>query len=232
MNAPASPQPPRAPPLAAWYRKLGPDSRVIEVMAFPTLPAAPAAALKLRDRSWRRRFGCKGPAAETWLSGLGLSVPRGANSARIDAAGVLVARLATSEFLVEAIGGGATAIVAARAALAAPERPAGVYPVVRQDLVVELSGPATRPLLRQICSVDFEPLLKAATGPEMPVVLTSMVGVGVVAWPGSGPAGPCVTLWSDPSFADYFWSTLLEVGAGLDGGVAVQDPGGEAADRA
>jgi len=79
-------------------------------------------------------------------------------------------------------------------------------------------------LLRQICSVDFEPLFAAAPQNESAIVLTSMVGVSVVAWPQAGARGASLTLWSDPSYAEYFWTTLLEVGGELAGGVAVMTP--------
>jgi hypothetical protein len=41
-----------------------------------------------------------------------------------------------------------------------------------------------------------------------------MIGVGIVAWPRRRVgAEPAVTLWCEPSYAHYFWNTLLEVGA-------------------
>jgi hypothetical protein len=50
-----------------------------------------------------------------------------------------------------------------------------------------------------------------------------MIGVSVVAFlRGGGEREPALTLWVDPSFAHYFWTTLLEVGHGL-GGVAVEE---------
>ncbi len=174
-----------------------------------------AAGVQIEDLSRRRRFGCKGPGAERWLLAAGLRVPADANSAALAANGILVARLATSEFLVEAVAGGAADVEASGLQLGVTVRPADVYPVARQDLVVGLEGAGLPELLRQICSVDFVPLL-AAAGPDAgPIVLTSMIGVGVVAWPRRGTNGPAVTLWLDPSFAHYFWTTLHEVGRGV-----------------
>jgi sarcosine oxidase, subunit gamma len=183
-------------------------------------------SVRLIDLSWRRRFGCKGPAAEAWLAGQGLSVPAGANRYQ-ETDGLLVARLATSEFLVESVRGAGNRVEASREQLASPARPAGLYPVARHDLVIEVVGPALVPLLRQTCSVDFGPMLDAPEAAAGPVVYTSMVGVGVLALPRS--AGPSLTLWSDPSFAHYFWTTLLEVAGDLGGGVGVDaspDDGG------
>ena len=180
------------------------------------------AVLRLDDLSARARFGCKGPGAEPWLTAAGYSVPPAPNSAILDANGIFVARLATSEFLVEAVevqtveGTGATRRVeASLQQLRAASRPQNVYPVARQDLVVGIEGSAIQTLLRQICSVDFVPLFESSGPNSGPVVLTSMVGVGVVAWPRRTEGGSMLTLWLDPSFAHYFWTTLLEVGRGV-----------------
>ena len=96
-----------------------------------------------------------------------------------------------------------------------PARPLDVYPVARQDLVVGIQGPSLQQLLRQICSVDFVPLFEACGPSEGPIALTSMIGVSVVAWPRRTDSGSNLTVWLDPSFAHYFWTTLLEVGRGV-----------------
>jgi sarcosine oxidase subunit gamma len=190
--------------------------------AAPVVSAREQAALRFDDLSARPRFGCKGPGAPAWLAANGYSVPQGANSARVDSQGVLVARLATSEFLIEAVGGGAEGGSASLHQLGWPMGPAGlaarpldVYPVARQDLVVGIQGPGLQTLLRQICSVDFVPLFEGCGPHDGPVALTSMIGVGVVAWPRRTDSGPSLTVWLDPSFAHYFWTTLLEVGRGV-----------------
>ena len=126
------------------------------------------------------------PTVAVWLQGAGRGssgstaagyrVPRDPNSAVLDSAGVLVARLATSEFLIEAVDGGSERVDATLRQLAAPARPANVYPVARQDLVVGIQGPGIQTLLRQICSVDFVPLFESCGPAAGPVCLTSMVG--------------------------------------------------------
>jgi sarcosine oxidase gamma subunit len=176
------------------------------------------ALLRLDDLSERPRFGCKGPGAEAWLAGAGYRVPSGANSALVDERGVLVARLATSEFLIEALegGGGSQQVDLSRHHLATAVRPRNVYPVAREDLVIGIQGAGLPVLLRQICSVDFVPWFESAALDAGAVVLTSMIGVSVVAWPRPLEGGArTLTLWSDPSFAHYFWTTLLEVGRGV-----------------
>jgi sarcosine oxidase, subunit gamma len=173
------------------------------------------AVLRIDDLSERPRFGCKGPGAQSWLLASGYRVPEIPNSAQLDTRGVLVARLATSEFLLEAVDGGAEEVSASLKRSTSPTRPHGLYPVARQDLVIGIRGPGLQTLLRQICSVDFVPLFEACRPPSGPVALTSMIGVGVVAWPRRAESGPMLTVWLDPSFAHYFWTTLLEVGRGV-----------------
>ncbi|MGA8706532.1 MAG: hypothetical protein WB646_06035 [Steroidobacteraceae bacterium] len=175
------------------------------------------APLQFEDETSRPRCGAKGPGAERWLRAQGCSVPAAPNSALLDGDGVLVARLASSEFLIEAMrtpgaGGGVARVGALRGQLVQRVQPRDVYPVARQDRVVTISGTGLAALLRQLCSVDFVPLLERLSGPgEQPVLLTSMIGVGVVAWPRRLETGPAVTLWCDPSFGHYFCNTLLDL---------------------
>jgi heterotetrameric sarcosine oxidase gamma subunit len=170
------------------------------------------AALRFEDLSSRRRFGCKGPGAERWLAAAGFHLPKEANSAAVDARGVLAMRLATSEFLIEGLNEESDEIESMRQQLSSSSRPTDVYPVERQDLVIGIRGPQIQILLRQICSVDFAPLFAISSPESGAVVLTSMMGVAVVAWPRRTPDGPALTLWIDPSFTHYLWTTLLEVG--------------------
>lgn len=186
------------------------------LLKFPHVVAGrEQAILRLDDLSQHRRFGCKGPGAEPWLAAAGYTVPQAPNSAAVDAGGVMVARLATSEFLVEAVDGGSEHVNSTRRQLASASCPANVYPVARQDMVVGIQGPGIQTLLRQVCSVDFVPLFESCGPASGPVVLTSMVGVGVVAWPRRTEGGHSLRVWLDPSFAHYFWTTLLEVGRGV-----------------
>ena len=254
MNA--TPREPRRSPLDGWYERLATARHLVEDMSLPVALAGAVprgTVVRLGDLSWRRRFGCKGPGAPAWLAAQGFAVPAGANSwQRTD--GVIVARLATAEFLVEATGGRTSAVSAAgaggtaaagdatgagatdggpaarveraRQLLVTASCPPGVYPVARQDLVVGLAGPATVDLLRQTCSVDFAPLLAGAGADAGPVLFISMIGVGVLALPAFAAAGAELTLWCDPSFAHYFWGTLLEVAGDLGGGVAFDAPAG------
>jgi sarcosine oxidase, subunit gamma len=193
----------RQSPLEPWFRK------------FPLAPARENVVLRLEDLSLRLRFGCKGPGAEGWLAALGYRVPSAPNSAAVDADGVFVARLAIAEFLIEAADGGAGKVESTLRQLGSEARPADVYPVGRQDLVVGIEGTAINTLLRQTCSFDFAPLLERCERDAGPIVFTSMIGVSVVASVRRPARSPILTLWVDPSYAHYFWTTLLEVGGDL-----------------
>jgi sarcosine oxidase gamma subunit len=135
--------------------------------------------------------------------------------------GALVARLATSEFLVEATGAEQERVESARRQV--ETRQPDVYPVARQDVVIGIDGPETNTLLRQICSVDFASALQASECDAGPIFLTSMIGVGVVAWPRRVGAEAGITLWADPSFAHYLWTTLHEVGRDIGVVVLISD---------
>jgi len=200
-------------PLESWFQT-----------ARPAAAAPDRAVLTLEVHGRRARFGCKGPDAAAWLESRGLRVPAAPNSALLTA-GVLVARLATAEFLIEAIAEGSETVAAAERQLTSAAAPKAVYPVAHQDLVLTLQGSALQRLLRQICSYDFAPLLESPSDPESPIVLASMIGVGVVAWAHRAAGGAAaLTLWLDPSFAHYFWSTLLEVARDL-GDVHINESG-------
>ena len=172
----------------------------------------------LADLSHRARFGCKGQAAEGFLSALRLPVPASPNAWAMDDDGRLVARLATSEFLVEAAGVEQAFVADAAARLHDPaRRTRGLVPVPRQDLVIELAGARANDLLRQTCNVNFAALTRTATHGAGALVLTMMIGVGVTVVPQVGRHGASFTIWADPSFGHYLWSTLAGITKGLGG---------------
>jgi sarcosine oxidase subunit gamma len=178
-----------------------------------------SAPLVLTNASSRARVGCKGPAAEAWLSQLGITVPRGANRYTVDSHGVLAARLATSEFLLESTDA-ASALVPAKHALEQADMPSGVYPVLRQDFVIEISGRRTHDLFAQTCAVDLVPVERDSSASAGPVILTSMIGVSVVITCCPSSDGPRFTVWCDPSYSHYFWTQLAAIATELGGPLA------------
>ncbi len=173
----------------------------------------------LRDVSRRARLGCKGAAAEAFLMASSLPVPADANIWVVDDSGHLVARLATAEFLVEATGQQAHVTTLATRLADPARRERGLVPVLRQDCVLELAGPAANDLLRQTCNVNFTPLARATTAGAGPLVLTTMIGVGVTIVPQRTASDTAFTIWADPSFGDYLLSTLVDIAKGLGGAI-------------
>jgi len=210
----------RRSPLADWHAPRTREWLVREGMPMPlhyqdTL--APDAPVMLCDVSFHRRFGCKGPEAGPWLASQGLDVPQPANSWNVDPHGILVARLATSEFLVEALGIVQQKVESLRLSFPVPH----VYPVIRQDAAFTLAGSRAGDLLRETCSFNFaDPLVygHATTGS---VVMTSMVGVGVTVVARNAGAGQEYRLWCDPSFGPYLWATLVGIAEEMGGGAVV-----------
>lgn len=173
----------------------------------PVRQPAAAQVLGIADVSRSARIGCKGPGATAWLQALGLPIPAQPNSWLALDGGGLIARLGFTEFLVE----GPDALIAP---LAAAPRGPGVYPVLRQDAALLLGGSRLDELLRQTCNVNFRPLDPA----QQPVVLTSMVGVGVTVIPETRNGRPFVRIWSDGTYGPYLWETLLGIAIELGGG--------------
>lgn len=157
-------------------------------------------AIVFENVSHTPRAGVKGPGAAAWLAALDLPVPRAPNS-WLPLPGGLIARLGLTEFLVE----GPEAVK-----LAASLAP-GVYPVLRQDTALMLKGAHLNELLLETCSVDFRALDLATR----PVVLTSMVGVGVTAIPGEENGVPCCRIWCDVTYGEWFFETLSGVAGEL-----------------
>lgn len=152
--------------------------------------------IDIQNLSKTPRAGVKGPGAADRLRQLGLPVPDAPNS-WLPLNGGLIARLGLTEFLVEG---------PESAKLAAPITH-GVYPVLRQDTALLLKGARVNDLLLETCSVNFLALDLATR----PVVLTSIVGVGVTAIPDADG----LRLWCDSTYGEWFEDTLRGVAAEL-----------------
>lgn len=192
-------------------------TRWIELDSMPMAVAYADSATEARhlalagvgDASHQRRAGVKGPGAQAWLRGLGITTPSQPNTwLRLDCSS-LVARLGLTEYVVVGSPGGDAV---ERVATAAPS--AGVYPVPRFDAEILLAGRHVHDLLKQTCSFDFESLDLSAN----PLVMTSMVGVAVSVVVREGPSGPVFALWCDGTYGPYLWTTLVDVAAGFGGG--------------
>jgi len=170
-----------------------------------------------RDAVWlaeavpERRFGVKGARAAEALERLGLSIPVRPNSwaplraNEREGSWNVIGRLGSTEFFIEErdVAPG----IAALEALTAAGAP-GVYPVLREDFALVLGGASALEVLAQVCNVNFAALQPAAR----PVVMTLMIGVGVLVLPQlSDDDGLVYRIWCDPSFGAYLWSELEAV---------------------
>ena len=90
-------------------------------------------------------------------------------------------RLATAEFLVEALAAGQHTRIERGCAIAPRSWAAspGLYPVLRQDAVLELAGTRANDLLVADLQREFRSLARTPRGRCGTLVLTSMIGVGV-----------------------------------------------------
>lgn len=158
-------------------------------------------ALEFKPKAPARRFGLKGPGAPAWLAAQGFDVPAVANSWTESAGAIFVARLGLSEFFIEEPAGSTTL---AAPSLCAETHPPGVYPVLRQDAAYVLSGDGVEDVLTEVCSVNFQELRLEAR----PVLLTSMVGVSVIAVPRAGAGETEYHLWCDPTYGAYLGKAL------------------------
>jgi sarcosine oxidase, subunit gamma len=181
------------------------------VLATTSTHSAIATRLSIADLSCLNRFGVKGVGAADWLASQGIAVSQRSNTWCPLPDGGLVARLGRSEFLIEDSIQNTVTTQLANAYRS--QRPAKVYPVLRQDFAFALWGEALNELLLQVCNVNFSDLSLV----ESPVILTSVIGVAMTVIPGERDGLPFYRLWCDGTFGDYVWKTLLTIVEELGG---------------
>lgn len=179
--------------------------------AFPT-PFIPSSLLPLPPPTC---FGVKGANAAQWLTEQGIPIPDRPNSWLPLPDGGMIARLGLTEFLVE---DGLTCSIASHLSKTVQTPPAKVYPVVRQDLALTLTGKRANDLLRQTCNVNFQALSLS----DRPVILTSMIGVAVTVIPLVENDSLIYRIWCDSTFGDYFWKTLMNIAEELGGRTTIE----------
>ncbi|HYJ18407.1 MAG TPA: hypothetical protein VEW72_04475 [Burkholderiales bacterium] len=205
----------RNTPLHAAFSALQPtwgESHGMRIASRVAGIGAAAEVLALADLSCLPKTGLKGPLAAQWLATQGVPVPPEANTWTALPGDGVIARLGRSEFFLE---DGASGGMAAQARTVLGTGADGVYPVIRQDCGIVLSGQRANELLVQTCNVNFAEV-DAAKGTA---VMTQMIGVGVLVIRTALRQVPCYRIWCDPTFAQYFWETVSEIAVELGGGV-------------
>ncbi len=165
-----------------------------------------AGQIAIADLSSQPRFGVKGPGAAAWLSSLLLPIPDRPNAWLPLDHDSLIARLGLNEYLIESAS-------AWTKFTAVQTFPSQVYPVLRQDAAIALSGQTVNELLLQTCNINFQALNLA----ERPLVITTMVGVTVQVIPIAVNGEVTYRIWADSTFGPYLWQTLLKVARDLNG---------------
>ena len=220
MNAPMRSDPatpPRTSPLHSALEKLISQWSTINHMQVVASIGTPASereklqTIALADLSHLKRCGLKGPGAEAWLKSIGIEPPPGINQWAPLGPCSLIARLASSEFLLEDnVGQDYADRVRTQLGRGVP----GVTPVLRQDAEIVLAGPRINELLLQTCSFNFAALDLVSR----PIVMTSMIGVSVLLIPITRHGAPFYQIWCDGTYAVYLWEHLLEIAVELGGG--------------
>ena len=180
-------------------------------LADPAKEAELAKTLALADASFLPRIVVKGPQASAFLQSLGISIPESVLKVAPLVNGGLIARTGGSEFFLESgiVGWPSQAV---RDGLGSPSYKEGVYPVLRQDASLIISGSRASELFRHVSSYDF------LTDPHHDLVFTPIAGVSCSVIRTELNGIPVFRLWTDGTYGLYIWHTLLEVATELGGG--------------
>ncbi len=169
-----------------------------------------ANSLALADASFLPRVVIKGPQAAAFLQSRNIPIPESILKFAPLENGGLIIRTGSSEFfLEEGVGGN---IVASVEQALGSSCPPGVYPVLRQDTSLVLSGSRAGELFRHVSSYDF------INEPHHDLVFTPIAGVSCSVLRQTINGFPAFRLWTDGTYGTYIWHTLLEVAQELGGG--------------
>ena len=189
----------------------------------PAKEAQLANSLALADASFLPRIVLKGPQAAALLQSRNIPIPESILKVAPLENGGLIARTGGSEFFLEdGIGGNIVASLDVRRpsqavsdGLGSPSYnlgSPGVYPVLRQDASLIISGSRAGELFRHVSSYDF------VTEPHHDLVFTPIAGVSCSVLRTKLNGFPAFRLWTDGTYGLYIWHTLLEVAKELGGG--------------
>lgn len=168
--------------------------------------------LAICDLSALDRFGLKGPNASGWLQDHGIDVPQAANTWSPLPKDGLVARLGTSEFLVEDGPEGDT-VEGLRDSLNSGST--GIYPVLRQDAAFALAGRRAGEVMSQTCSLDFG----SVDYGKRPLFLTRVAVISAMVLPRVEGQSLTFHLWCSYPYGLYLWEELHEIVEEYGGGV-------------
>ncbi len=172
-----------------------------------------AKTLALADASFLPRIVLKGPSAAEFLKSRGIVIPDSILKVAPLAGGGLIARTGGSEFFLESGPvGWDSSPVRLEEGTGVPSYGSGVYPVLRQDASLIISGSRGGELFRHVSSYDF------IAEPHHDLVFTPIAGVSCSVLRQTINGFPAFRLWTDGTYGTYIWHTLLEVAKELGGG--------------
>ena len=195
-------------PRAAWCEVHG--MSVALCLDDPGKETQLAQTLSLADASFLPRIVLKGPGA-AYLQSFGIPIPETILKVAPLENGGLIARTGGSEFFLESgpVGWPSQAV---RDGLGSSSFKEGVYPVLRQDASLIISGSRSGEMFRHVSSYDFigeihnDIVFTPVAGVSCSVLRTELNGI------------PVFRLWTDGTYGLYIWHTLLEVAKELGGG--------------
>lgn len=173
--------------------------------------------LAIADASFLPRIVLKGPEAAAFLQSLSLPIPDRILKVAPLANGGIIARTGGSEYFLESgsVGWDSSPVqptdrtgVPSYESIVGP----GVYPVLRQDASLIISGSRAGELFRHVSSYDF------LTDPHHDLVFTPIAGVSCSVLRTELNGISVFRLWTDGTYGLYIWHTLLEVATELGGG--------------
>ena len=172
-----------------------------------------AKTLALADASFLPRIVLKGPGTAAYLQSLGFPIPDTILKVAPLENGGLIARTGGSEFFLESgpVGWDSSPVRLVDGT-EVPSYGPGIYPVLRQDASLIISGSRAGELFRHVSSYDF------ITDPHHDLVFTPIAGVSCSVLRATLNGLPAFRLWTDGTYGTYIWHTLLEVAKELDGG--------------
>lgn len=170
----------------------------------------PSQRLQIEDLTEKQRVGIKGAQAERWLNQQVIATPPLPNhwleTYQANGQTLLVLRLGTSEFLIEALDDQTDVPLTTFNQVKA----AGVYTVPRADASFRLAGENINALLAQICMLDITQALQ-----ENALVMTQIAGVSAILLKESTQQNS-YRLCCDVSYKHYLQDTLKRLAAPMD----------------
>jgi len=169
--------------------------------------------LSICDLSALTRFGLKGPSAPAVLQERGIEVPQQINRwLPLSGDGGIVMRVGTNEFLLE---DGLTTTIVRDLQDSVGSGQEGVYPVLRQEAALALTGSRAREVMLQSCGLDFD----AVDYDERPIFFTRVALISVLVLPQVEGGIPTFRIWCEYPYGMYLWVELEEMVEEYGGGV-------------